>query len=84
MPEKRDERICAYRARYGIVAYHSLATRRFDWTLAPTPTQFEYGNLLRSHPVSSAPCPHPQLTGKSFWLYVLSFEWGGRRERMSF
>ncbi|MFQ5540252.1 MAG: hypothetical protein ACE5FB_07595 [Candidatus Binatia bacterium] len=83
MPEK-DEPIYATRARYGIVAHNSLATRRFDWTLAPAPTQLEYGRLPRSRPASSAPCPHPQLTGKSLWLYVVSFDWGGRRERMSF
>jgi hypothetical protein len=72
MPEK-DESICATRARYGIVAHHRLATAALDWTLAPAPTLFEYGTLLGSHPVSSAPCPHPQLTGKSLSLYVVSF-----------
>ena len=59
MPEKKDERICATRAPYGIVARHSLATRFSDWTLAPAPTHFEYGRLLCSCPASSAPCPHP-------------------------
>jgi len=59
MPEKRDERICAYRARYGIIAHHSPAAARDDWTLAPTPTQFEYGNLLRSHQSSRQLCPLP-------------------------
>jgi hypothetical protein len=83
MPEK-DEPIYATRARYGIVAHNSLATPARDWTLASAPTPFEYGRLPRSCSASSAPCPHPQLTGKSLWLYVLSLDWGGRRERMSF
>jgi hypothetical protein len=73
MPEKNETIICVTRARHGIIAHHGLAAPRVDWTLAPAPTQLEYGRLLRSCPVSSAPCPHPQLTGKSLWLYVLFF-----------
>ena len=84
MPEK-DEPICVTRARDGIVAYKSLAARRIDWTLAPTPTQFyPFGRLHRSRPASSAPHPHPQITSKSLWLYAVSFESGGKREPMSF
>jgi hypothetical protein len=83
MPEK-DEPICATRAPDGIVAHHGLATPARDWTLASAPTHSEYGRLPRSRPASSAPYPHPQLTDKSLSLYVLSFDWGGRRERMSF
>ena len=83
MPEKHEP-IYATRARYGIVAHNSLATPARDWTLASTPTQFGYGRLLRSRSDSSAPCPHPLLTDKSLALNVVSFDWGGTRERMSF
>ena len=58
MPEK-DERICAIRARLGIIAYNGLATPARDWTLAWAPTQFEYGILLRSCPGQLCPLPAP-------------------------
>ena len=60
MPEKRDEHICATRARHGIVAYQGLATPPRDWTLASAPTQFEYGILLRSCPAQLCPLPAPE------------------------
>jgi hypothetical protein len=84
MPEKDETIICATRARHGIMVHRGVAAPRVDWTLASAPTQFEYGRLLRSCPASSAPCPHPLLTDKSLGLDVVSFDWGGRRERMSF
>ena len=83
MPEK-DEPIYATRARYGIVAHNCLATPARDWTLASTPTQFQHGRRLCGRSASSAPYPHPLLTDKSLRLDVISFDWGGTRERMSF
>jgi hypothetical protein len=65
-----------------IIAWQHVAR---DWILAPTPTKLEYGggcSVVVS--VGSAPCPHPKLTGRSLGFDAVSFDWGGKRERMSF
>ena len=76
--------ICAIRARHGIVAYHGLATRVSDWTLASAPTQFEYGILLRSCPAQLCPLPAPATNCQKPLALCLVHDWGGKRERMSF
>jgi hypothetical protein len=80
---RKDEPICATRARHGIVVHHGLAALWIDWTLAPAPTQFS-GMLFHSRPDSSAPPPSPRITVTSHLLDGISLDWDGMRVRMNF
>ena len=84
MPERDEAIICATRARQGIMVHHAWQLFAVIGPSLRLRPNLNTGYRAAVVPVSSAPCPHPQLTGKSFWLYVVVHDCGGRRERMSF